>query len=195
MRRFLLVIAFVLVVGGLVGLLLDQIHVLGGALTYAHPSWLDQAWWVAPQFGIAFALGATFGLLLQHRLDPERLEQPNARRILAAGVWFVAAYVATGLLWERPWLLTAILLAALLVRTLRDAPDRLTVALMLVLAVFGTGWELGLSSAPGTFSYADPQLGSVPIWLPLLYVHSAQLVRGLLVLGARLVWPSTPDAN
>src|SRR4051812_7631186 len=39
--------------GGIGGALCDQIHVQAGVLAYAHPFVLDQAWWVAPQFGVA----------------------------------------------------------------------------------------------------------------------------------------------
>lgn len=180
---------FVLVVGGLVGMLLDQIHVRGGALAYPHPTWLDQPWWVAPQFGIAFMIGAALGLLLQRRRDPRRRELPDPGRIATDAGWFLASYVLTGALWEQPWMLTALLTGMLVGRMVRRRPDALTVGIMVLLAIAGTGWEGLLASVPDTFSYADPQLGTVPVWLPLLYVHSAPLVRELLVVGARFVWP------
>ena len=47
----LLVTLFVL--GGIGGILGDQIHVQFGVLSYAHPELLGQAWWVGPLFGSA----------------------------------------------------------------------------------------------------------------------------------------------
>src|SRR6266550_3894238 len=44
------VIVFVAGSGG--GALCDQIHVQSGVLAYPHPWVADQAWWVAPQFGL-----------------------------------------------------------------------------------------------------------------------------------------------
>jgi hypothetical protein len=175
-RRVLLIL-LVFVTSCLVGPALDQIHVVSGALTYAHPWFLDQAWWVGPQFGLAFAGVAALTLVIQHWFGAD---DPPVTRPVRAGqqlAWLLAAYGATGLFWREPWLLTAGLLVGLLVRVAYERPDVATMRLIVVLALAGASYEALLSSVPGTFSYTVTNGAPVPPWLPLLYAHAAPLVR------------------
>lgn len=169
-----------------VGPALDQIHVVGGALSYADPWLLEQAWWVGPQFGLAFAGLAMFALEMQLRFgDPAAEPTPTPRVLLQVGL-FLAAYLVTGALHERPWVVTGVLAAALVVRLVAVRPDAASVLTMALLAVAGTLYEGTLSSVPGTFDYTTVVLGlPVPIWLPLLYAHGAPLLRSFMVNTAR----------
>ena len=47
-----------------------------------------------------------------------------------------------------------------------------------VVALVGAGAEAAISSA-GLFAYSHSQLGLVPIWLPMLYLHVALAAREL----------------
>ncbi len=175
-RRILLILA-VFVTSCLIGPALDQIHVVSGALTYAHPWFLEQAWWVGPQFGLAFAGVAALTLIIQHWFGTD---DPPITRPVRAGqqlAWLLAAYAATGLFWREPWLLTAGLLVGLLVRVAYERPDLPTIRLIVALAIAGASYEAVLSSFPGTFSYTRTGGAPVPLWLPLLYAHAAPLVR------------------
>lgn len=158
-----------LVFGSIGGLLCDQIHVQFGVLWYADPDFLGQPWWVGPQFGVALIV-----ILLGTRPLAARSTAPRPEILSIAGgfLLFVAAYFATGILKDQPLLLSAILLASWLVRVLKR-PDRgVAMVHTLLLAIGGVAYESALSST-GVFSYASPDLGWVPVWLPLLYGHGA----------------------
>lgn len=175
-RRVLLILA-VFAASCIIGPALDQIHVVSGALTYANPWFLDQAWWVGPQFGLAFAGIAALSIGIQERFGA--MDPPVTRpvRVGQQLTWLVAAYLSTGLFWREPWLLTAGLLVALLVRVAYERPDAATVRMILLLSLAGYTYESALSSIPGTFGYADGGGLPAPPWLPLLYAHAAPLVR------------------
>ncbi|MCW2927641.1 MAG: hypothetical protein JWM86_1609 [Thermoleophilia bacterium] len=180
-RRSLLILA-VFTTSCVIGPALDQIHVVGGALSYAHPWLLGQAWWVAPQFGVAFALLIGTSLQLQQRLATTAPEPVAAPRLLVQATLFVTAYLVTGTLHERPWLVAAMLAAGLALRIAGARSDRASTVTMALLAVAGTCYEAVVSSIPGTFSYTDVTWDApVPVWLPLLYAHGAPLLRSLTV--------------
>ncbi len=175
-HRVLLIIG-IFVAACIVGPALDQIHVVGGALWYAHPWLLGQAWWVGPQFGIAFAIICSVTLAVQHYLGT-RTPAPTPRpRIAQQAAWFLVAYLATGMLWDRPWLLTALLAGGLVVRLFTVRPDTASVRTIVFLALAGSTYEALVSSIPGTFDYSITAHLPVPIWLPLLYAHGAPLLR------------------
>lgn len=178
--------------GLLLGPAFDLIHVVTGALSYDHPWFLDQAWWVAPEFAIAFAVIAAGLLGLEERFGDER--RAAARSGAGWTAWrnvaFIVAYVLTGLWYEHPLAVTAVLGAALVARVLLEQPDRLMVASSLLLALGGTAWESLLSSFDGTFDYAVVDLGQVPSWLPLLYLHAGPAS----VMTIRMLW-RTPTST
>ena len=158
-----------LILGSIGGLLCDQIHVQFGVLWYAEPDLLGQPWWVGPQFGLALIV-----ILLGSKPLAKRSQAPMPELLSIAGGFavFIAAYLATGILKDQPLLLSAILLASWLVRILKR-PDRwVAIGHALLLALGGVAYESALSST-GVFSYASPDLGWVPVWLPLLYAHGA----------------------
>lgn len=171
----------VFVVGLVAGPLLDQIHVQSGALSYSHPWLWDQAWWVGPQFGLAFAFLAAVAVTTQHHLGTRAPEFVPVVRIVQQFAWFVAAYAATGLLWRHPIVLCALLVVGLAIRLVSVRPDAPTRRVIVLLALAGTAYEGTLSSLPGTFSYAETHIAlPVPIWLPLLYAHGAPILRSFM---------------
>jgi hypothetical protein len=170
----------VLVLGTVAGPLLDQIHVQSGALSYEDPWLWDQAWWVGPQFGLAFAFLAATAVTIQHHLGTRDPEMVPPTRIAQQFAWFLAAYVATGVLWREPALLGLVLVAGLVVRVSTVRPDVPAVRTIVLLALVGTAYEATLSSIPGTFGYAETYGLPVPLWLPLLYAHGAPLLRSFM---------------
>lgn len=166
--------------GLVAGPLLDQIHVQSGALTYEHPWRFDQAWWVGPQFALAFAGLAAFAVAVQHHFGSTVPEPVPYTSVALQLAWFVAAYAVTGMLWREPELLAVVLIAALGMRLVSVRPDVPTVRTIVILALVGTAYEATLSSIPGTFGYTDPEWVPVPIWLPLLYAHGAPLLRSFM---------------
>ena len=171
--------------GGAGGAGLDQIHVQAGVLRYRSPAVAGQAWWVAPQFGVA-AVAA----LDAARLFSPRVDEPAASRIAGDATWFVASYLASGLVDRRGARSFAAVLVFLWVARVARRRDRLPlIAYAAMLAVTGTAYE-HLLAGTGAFSYARPGLGNVPAWLPGLYLQGAPLAVDL----ARAISPGgRPD--
>jgi hypothetical protein len=175
-RRFHLIPASALL-GLVLGPALDQIHVQTHALAYAHPWWLDQAWWVGPQFAVAF-VAITIGVLA---IDRPGGPPPGPVWIGSATALFVLAYAITGVGHRHEWLVFAVLLAGLAARMFaaRHAPDPTLPRAAVMLAIGGSGYEALLSSLDGTFHYTVASLGPIPVWLPLLYMHATAAAVGM----------------
>lgn len=166
------------VFGGIGGALCDQLHVQGQVLSYPDPVLFGQSWWVAPNFGLAACvmyLATSLWASWAERKEPLAVTRADVTR---QTLWFLAAYFASaGMHVKAHWL--AVLYGVVLLRRLirrRDALPQLVNAVGL--AVGGTVVELVMSSA-GWFSYAQPSLGSVPLWLPGLYLHGAPLAMAV----------------
>jgi hypothetical protein len=156
--------------GAVGGAVVDQIHVRSGVLTYRTPRLAGQAWWVGPQFGVA-----AFPILESARVAGRRTPEPSPRTLVSGGAWFLGAYLASGVFRRRPRLLASAFIVTWLARMVRRRDDRLAVGIYaLLLAAAGTAIESGWSST-GSFTYADPDVAGVPLWLPGLYVHGAPL--------------------
>ena len=160
-------IAIAFVIGGLVGLLLDQIHVRYGVLYYPDPWLWNQAWWVLPLFGmttIVVLSGAT--LFSARSIDEHELG--------GSAVWFVAAYWGSGV-WQGHPIGLAIAYVLLFALRTTHAPTWL-----FALGVAGGGVivELVLTSL-GAFTYRFPDVLGLPWWLPGLYAHGTPLALAL----------------
>lgn len=153
---------------GLVGgALVDQIHVQFGVLAYRRPRIAGQAWWVGPQFGVA-AIGMVDGAAwVAAQVD----DDPDVR---TATAWFLAAYLASGVLRKWPRALATAYVAMWLLRMAGARSRFAMTAWSLALAAIGTSYESALSST-GAFWYTDPDVARVPVWLPGLYLHGAPL--------------------
>ena len=166
---------FAFLLGGIGGAALDRIHVRHGVLSY--PDTPGQPWWVAPQFGIA-----TIGVLESARpfadagadadIDP-------VGRIVTGAAWFVGSYAASGMLDRRhARALAAALVLCAAARTTRRRDRARALPYAHLLTAAGTAYEHFLSGT-GAFSYARPDLGNVPAWLPGLYLQGAPLAIDL----------------
>lgn len=168
----------VLVIGGLLGAACDQIHVQFQVLVYPHPDVLQQAWWVAPNFGAA-ALAILLGSSPLVALARQRFaREPSVLDLAAAWIWFLTAYFASGVLQTSPTLLLTLFVTTWLARILPRA-DRLPLLIHgIVLAFIGSSVEAALSHAQ-LFHYLHPGVAGVPIWLPGLYLHGSPLAMSI----------------
>ena len=153
--------------GGIGGALCDQIHVQAGVLAYPHPFVLDQAWWVAPQFGVAM-------LVILAGVRPFALRSRSRSRVLPDAALFLGAYGATGLFNRWPVALAAAFLVLFLARVAVDEGRGVLVVFAVLLAAGGTIYE-GTLASTGAFHYTRPDLYHVPIWLPGIYLNGAAL--------------------
>jgi hypothetical protein len=178
MRGRTLILLASAALGFVLGPLLDQIHVQTGTLAYAHPWRVEQAWWVAPQFAVAFVAIAVGSMQILGAPAPVR--RPGSAYLAWTIIAFVVAYAVTGLGHQHEWLVVAILGAAFLARVAIERPDRPALLAIGGLVLGGSAYEWTLTSIPETFDYAVASLGTIPVWLPLLYAHAGFAVVALL---------------
>jgi hypothetical protein len=157
---------FALVLGGVLGALLDQIHVQYGVLWYPKPWLWGQSWWVAPLFA-----ASTVVVLSGAKLFTDGAPGTREHDVLGSALWFGAAYWASGQWHGHPIGLSVAYLVLFLMRT----THRPTLIFAVLLAAGGVAFETMLSST-GAFRYHHPDLfGVVPMWLAGLYIHGAPL--------------------
>lgn len=159
---------------GLLGAALDQIHVQSGLLAYPEPAWWDQAWWVPLNFAVLLtSLVAATAQLARAQLGREPL--PDDRRLAVDFAWFAGAYALSGLVApEAPGLLAVGYVASWLARVAPRPERRFLLGFGLALALAGCAVEAA-EIALGWFSYADPDVAGVPLWLAGIYLHGSPL--------------------
>ena len=159
--------------GAVVCTLGDHLHATHGVLTYAHPSFWNQAWWVFPLF-FAASLAALFGARATRKLfRAAPLASSDWRLVAADAIAFVTAYAMTSFTHEAANATLAVLAAFWIARMLAGAPPWL-VALSLANAVAGPLVEAAISST-GAFTYDHPDFVLVARWLPGIYLHVAPI--------------------
>ncbi|MBM9502413.1 DUF2878 family protein [Leptospira sp. 201903071] len=163
----------VLTLGGIGLAACDQIHVQFEILKYFHSGLWGQAWWVAPQFVLA-----TFFMYLGVLSVRKEIGEFNGKEFTISVLWFVAAYFASGLFADRPFVLAASYLFLWIFRITFSKERKELVLFSVLLAIAGTLME-GLISRAGLFIYFQPNFLLVPIWLPGLYLHGAPLIWNL----------------
>ena len=166
------------VAGGIGGIVCDQIHVQGGVLSYPHVVFLDQDWWVGPNFGIGVLLILAGSVPFARWAARLRPTSPTGSDLVTGSLWFLSAYVASAVFSSTP---RALLFAYLLVFGARIAllSDRKALAAHgVMLAVGGVAWEATLC-ALGLFHYNHPHIFGVAWWLPGLYLHGAPLALAI----------------
>lgn len=181
---------------GVLGSLLDQIHVRSGTLRYERPEFAGQAWWVFLQFGVTLAVAAWGASMFVSRrgvLGAPPSGEPGAwagrrsvrMRILIDFGWFVAAYgLSAAPSLERSMGGEGVRVAGLVALTLLAVVrlrlrGNMRIALVaLGLAIAGPVYE-GLLASTRQFWYTDADFLHVPIWLPALYANGAPLAASI----------------
>jgi hypothetical protein len=157
------------VLGGVMCVVGDHLHVAEGVLYYPRTALWNQAWWVFPLF-----FGATIvvlaGVRLVHPDPPPRLEHP-VRLAMGDLLAFATAYAFTAFASSLPNVVLCVLLGLWVARVVHGMPLR-HVVFCLITALLGTSWE-AMWSGIGMFTYTHPDFAGVPRWLPALYLHAA----------------------
>jgi hypothetical protein len=163
---------------GLLGAALDQFHVQSGLLSYpsADRAWWDQAWWVPLNFAVLLTslVAITIALLRAGAVDAS---VPGDGRLAEDFAWFVGAYGLSAVVApDHPDLLAVAYVAAWLPRVLlRPREERaFLLAYGVGLALAGCAVE-AIEIGLGWFSYAEPQIADVPLWLAGIYLHGSPL--------------------
>ena len=160
-------------VGGVGLTLCDRVHLEYRVLKQAGEPLFSQAAWVFPSFVLMSAI-ALLGFRALHQ-PLARLREPFS---LGRAVWsmlaFFAVYASTGPFAEHGWKLAALLGTFWLLR-LALRPDRPALIYSLILGLLGPLAEAA-NSAAGNFHYLHPDLGLVPSWLPMIYLHGGLMV-------------------
>ncbi len=170
--------ARIVLLGGISGAAMDQIHVRFHVLSYASPVLGGQSWWVAPNFGLATCVIYVLTSLWAPQAERARPAAPTDTEIAALALWFVDAYAASAALQDFPATLAALYGVLFGVRLLGRKDAAAQLGLGASLALGGCAAE-GLLAATGVFHYERPQLWTVPLWLPGIYVHGAPLAMGI----------------
>ena len=166
---------------GLLGAALDQIHVQSGLLSYPHPAWWDQAWWVPLNFAVLLTSLVAVTIPLARAGAPLLGgSAPPANATLAVDfAWFAGAYALSGLVApDHPGLLAAAYVVVWVVRIGLRRDRTFLVPYGIALALAGCGVEAA-EIALGWFSYAEPDVAGVPLWLAGIYLHGAPLALGV----------------
>lgn len=177
--------------GSVLGATFDQIHVRFQVLAYPRDDYFQQSWWVAPNFGLAtllMLLGSLWMAPRAEKLDPR---PPTVRDYALGTAWFLAAYLASGLLVAWPGALVA-LYAATFAGRLVARPDRLPVLLHALGIAAGGVLAESILAGSGAFWYLDPHVAHVPVWLPGIYLHGGPLA--LAVAKGLRAWDRRADA-
>src|SRR5688572_6810365 len=154
---------------GIGGALLDQLHTQLGVLSYRTPLLFGQAWWVVPNFGVGGVVFLALGLAFVRRAS---IPMPSERDLWIGGAIFVGAYAASCFSFGHGWLM---LIGFSAVWCFRVARRPLVFAIYSILiAIMGTSYELTATST-GIYFFHDPDVLTVPAWLPGLYLNGAPL--------------------
>ena len=157
--------------GAVLGTAWDRMHVAAGTLGYPHAAH-GQPWWVPVEFGLVF-VAIPLGIVAFGDPLPDRRSAARAGGELG---WFTMVYALSAFLWRSPLVCTAVLAGLLLARAgalqRTGGANRIPAAL---LVAGGPAVEASLVAA-NLFAYSGrtPVL-SIPVWLPVLYMHAVPL--------------------
>lgn len=163
----------IFVLGGFSLTMCDRVHIAYGVLEQEDQSIAGQAFWVFPMFG-ALSLVAVWGYGWLRRFMGEEPRAPGVAATAMAAVFALGAYACTGPL-DTLGPILMIVLALVWIMRVALGFGRASVLFCLLLAVAGPLGEAALS-ALGRFHYLHPDMGSVPVWLPGIYLHGGLLV-------------------
>ena len=164
-------------IGAVLGTALDQLHVLGGATSYAAPFLFGQPAWTPLLFGGAAVGFADLDRRLRRLLDGA-VRPPTTAGLLRDFLLFAGAYALTAFAPLPGWVLLSILVVTWTARALlvSDQSHRLLHAV--ACAAIGVGSELVLTGLD-VFTHHRADALRLPYWLPGLYLLAAPFIAGL----------------
>ena len=178
--------------GAVVCTLGDQLHVRFGVITYPHPLFAGQAWWVPFSF-----FGAVAAMLIAYpmsfRAMRRTLAWPKANAAISVGaarqaiLEFFVAYAVTAVVSARPVVVLATLTAAFALRLwldwrVADASGRraIVAGIPFVAGAIVVGPLVeAMLIALGQFRYVHPHVIGISMWLPALYLWAAWAGRAM----------------
>jgi hypothetical protein len=160
---------------GLLGAVLDQIHIQSGLLSYPDPWLWDQAPWVPLNFAVLLTLLVVTTIPIGRVADARGYAYPARGRLAADFAWFVGAAAVSGLAGpDSPGLLAIAYVVVWVPRIALREERSLLYPFGIALALAGCGVEAAEIEL-GWFSYAEPDVIGVPFWLAGIYLHGAPL--------------------
>jgi Protein of unknown function (DUF2878) len=160
---------------GLLGAALDQFHVQSELLSYPDPAWWDQAAWVPLNFAVLLTGLVAVTIPLGRAAAARGLPAPADGRLVADFAWFAGAYGLSGLVApDAPAALAIGYVVAWVARIALREDRALLYPFGVALAVAGCVVE-AIEIELGWFSYAEPDVIGVPLWLAGIYLHGAPL--------------------
>ncbi len=174
-------IVFVIFLAAGISTLCDANHVYTGTLSYTDPVLFGQAWWVFPNFLLAFSIMAIIYHLIPAVFAKQLKEHVSftvgtAPAFLDTTVVFTLCYLLSGFAQNDPNLLALILYLSFAIRLLASYERGFILFAALLMALGGSFVE-GTLSVLGQMQYAQPQIYHVPLWLGALYMNGAFCLR------------------
>ena len=170
------VIAWLFLLGAILGTGLDAIDVFNHVERYSRPVLFGLAWWVPLLFGAAaVAIGYSHPLV-----DPLIGNTRSERRLsisLGELTWLLLAQLVGASMLDS-LAKTGLLVLIFLNFWLLAGRTWQNLLLALVVAITGTLVEMTLVAA-GAFSYLHPDMLGVPYWLPCIYACASLAVGDL----------------
>lgn len=150
----------------------DMFHTHSGSIAYAHPVFLGMAWWTPLLFGSSLGFGGAL-YAAGHRAMRGDPEIPQNGAIAIGLVIFAGLYCASGyLLASNEGKLALLLVGFAALWWMLDRSWQ-GMALAVISALGGCTTEFFLTRA-GAFQHLQPDVLGLPLWLPGLYLASAQ---------------------
>jgi hypothetical protein len=167
--------------GAVVATVCDGVHVYTQTLSYPDPFLFGQAWWVYPNFVLAFLLmGFTYLLVVDHLpagiSKKQSVSRGNAREFTETVTMFALVYLLSAFGNFDPVFLSVIFYGTFAARWFFSY-DRLWLFLLALLMAVGGMFAEGALAAMGLVSYRYVDVFHVPFWLGGLYVHGAFALR------------------
>lgn len=167
--------------GAAVATVCDGVHVYTQTLSYTHPFWFGQPWWVYPNFVLVFIFMAAGYLFMTNRVPARVAVQKSAapgsaRALTETVVSFALVYLLSGFGHDAPVFLSVIFYGTFAARWLFTY-DRPWLLLIAVVMAFGGMFAEGAVAVAGLMQYRTVNVFHVPFWLGGLYVHGAFALR------------------
>lgn len=172
---------YLALVGAFIATLCDACHVYTQTLSYPHPMFAGQAFWVFPGFFFAFLLMAFTSVWLIKRCRSVMTvavsqTSGNLQVMVESLITFVVVYLLSGFGNESPYLLVLIFYGTFFMRLSVTYERNWAFLLALILGIGGMFVE-GLLSLFGEVTYRHVDVFGVPYWLGGLYMHGALALR------------------
>ena len=158
----------VFILGALLGMFYDSIHVIYGVLHYTNPHFYGESLWVFPEFGLAAVQFVFWMEIITWKTG--KFRETSFKNCLYSAVLLLMGYLITG------WfvgnnLLTFLFLIPLAIITIVIHNKKQKRFIILITAIIGPVNEMVISST-GFFHYNFPTY-IVPFWLPILWIIAA----------------------